>query len=200
MIRATRLAFGLLTLTPLAAQPFEVGLFLGRQRYNTFRRDAAPGLTVETDTGDKTFAALRLGYTLGSRGAYDFQATLGYQPETTARTEVKVSGASMGSGDLKHSAWMAGFGMNLRATLVYSLGLEYRHEKLSDGSTDATYGRPWIRGGMGYMLPASAVKPFLGLEVALPLATTNNDVASPEAILKSLAPSWQAGVYAGLRF
>jgi hypothetical protein len=129
MIPATHLAFGLLTLTPLAAQPFEVGLFLGRQRSNTFRRDAAPGLTEETDTGDKTFAALRFGFTLGSRGAYDFQAMLGYQPETTASTEVKLGGIPMGSGDLKH-----------------------------------------------------------------------NDVASPEAVLKSLAPSWQAGVYAGLRF
>jgi hypothetical protein len=194
------LAFGLLALAPLGAQSFEVGVFVGRQSYNTFRRDAAPGMTLETDTGDKTVAALRLGFVLASRGPTDFQFTLGFQPEATASFTVVLAGTELGTGDFKQSHWAAGFAVNVKATATFGAGLEYRSEKLSDGSTDATYGRPWLRASVGYQFPAPAVKPFLALEFGLPLATTNNDVASPEAVLKSLAPRWQFGLVGGIRF
>jgi len=45
------------------------------------------------------------------------------------------------------------------------------------------------------------LKPFIGLEVAVPLSSKSFDAAASDSEnLKSLAPKLQVGVYAGLRF
>jgi hypothetical protein len=191
---------GLLSTFPLMSQSFEAAVFAGRQTYNDFRKDSIFGMPVEAAPESKTVVALRFGYSVADLGPGAFQLNLGIQPESSTKTDVKLGGAFFGTGEIKQSYWSFGFAFNSKTPIAVGLGVDYRSEKLSDGATDTTYGRPWIRGNVGYVFPGVQLRPFLSFEIAVPLASTNNDVASPEAVLKSLAPKSQVGLYAGIRF
>jgi len=190
---------GILSLAtlPLAAQSFEVGAFVGQQSYKDYDV-TGPGGSLSVRTESKTVAAVRLGYSLVDLGPALFQVTVGFQPEAT--TTAKVTGALIASGDYKQSYASVGAMFNFKAVVALGAGLEYRSEKLSDGGTSTTYGRPWARANLGFAFPTPLVKPFLGLEVAAPLSSKSNDVSSAEEILKSWAPKLQIGLYAGIRF
>lgn len=183
----------LLVAAPLAAQSFEAGLFLGQQSY---KDTSVVGIEVKADS--KTVAGARVGYSLVDLGPALFQITAGYQPES--KSEIKVAGTGTGT-DLKQSHWSVGAMFNFKAVLAIGAGLEYRSEKLTADLDSTTYGRPWARVNAGFAFPSPLVKPFIGLEVAVPLASKSFDVAASDSEnLKALAPKLQVGVYAGLRF
>ncbi|MBI3130166.1 MAG: hypothetical protein HYZ13_02305 [Acidobacteria bacterium] len=181
----------LVAAAPLAAQDFEVGVFVGRQTYKDFN---VLGVTAEPES--KTVTGARFGYSIVDIGPALFQLTAGFQPE--AKTSVK---SSLGSGgELKHKHYSMGAMFNFKAGVAIGAGLEYRFEKLDDGSTSTNYGRPWMRANVGFAFPTPLVKPFVGLEVAAPLTSKSNETGSAEDVLKSVAPKMQVGIYAGLRF
>jgi hypothetical protein len=58
-----------------------------------------------------------------------------------------------------------------------------------------------LRANAGYAFPSPVVKPFVGLEVALPLTSKSFDrAATDEENMKAFAPKLQIGLYAGIRF
>ncbi|MDP1830748.1 MAG: hypothetical protein Q8K67_01730 [Geothrix sp.] len=192
----------LLVAAPLSAQSFEAGLFIGQQSYKSFS-DA--GLTAEP--AKKTVAGVRFGYSLVDLGPALLQVTAGYQPES--KTGIEVNGTAVPGFDFTQKHWSVGAMFNFKAFVAIGAGVEYRSESLgvkgplTDIST--TYGRPWARANVGFAFPTPIVKPFIGLEVALPLTSTSPSTAEyfgpDDAVsLKAHAPKMQIGVYGGIRF
>ncbi len=178
---------------PATAQTFDAQLFLGRQSYNSFNRSG-----LEAKAEGKTLATFRFEAGLAGLHQVTFGASL--QPKVKTRVDLALGGTPLGSGDLEHEALGLGVGYRYNATFQVGFALDFRWDKLTDGDTRTTYARPWLRTQVGWSPTGKPIRPVLGVELALPLATTNDDVASAEAVLKSLAPSFQAGVYAGVRF
>jgi len=206
-MKKTGIAFAILLGVPLAAQSFEVGLFLGQQQYPTPHVDVAPGTTLQFSPDNKTVYAARFGVSVADFGPASFQLTLGLQPETKSTVSASLGGVSANVGDFKENHWSAGAMFNFKAVVAVGAGLEYRAEKLSgafSGSNDSTtYNRVWARLNAGYAIPSPVVKPFIGVEVAFPLTTTNSTLAlsaSDAEVLKAMAPKSQFGIYAGIRF
>jgi len=193
---------------PLAAQSFEVGLFLGQQQYPSIHTDVAPGTTLRMETDDKTVVAARFGYTVVDLGPALFQLTVGYQPEAKATVKASLPGIpGVDVGKFKEDHWSAGAMFNFKAFVAVGAGLEFRSEKLTGdfgGSSDSTtYNRVWARVNVGFAIPSPLLKPFVGLEAAFPLTTKSSGVdpsASTADALKAMAPKSQFGLYAGIRF
>ena len=194
--------------SPLAAQSFEVGLFLGQQQYPSIHTDVAPGTTLRMETDDKTVLGARFGYTVVDLGPALFQLTAGYQPEAKATVKASLPGIpAVEVGDFKENHWSAGAMFNFKAFVAIGAGVEFRSERLSatfSGLGDSTtYNRVWARVNAGFAIPSPVVKPFVGLEVAFPLTTKSSGVdssASTADALKAMAPKSQFGLYAGIRF
>ncbi len=190
-----------LVAAPLGAQTFEAGLFIGQQSFKSY---SASGLNLEPSK--KTVTSARFGYSLIDLGPALFQVTAGYQPE--AKTSVEANGTSIPGVQYTQKHWSVGAMFNFKAFVAVGAGVEYRSETLgSEGggsSISTTYGRPWARMNAGVAFPTPLVKPFIGLEVALPLVSKspsltdylNNDAEG----LKAHAPKMQVGVYGGIRF
>jgi hypothetical protein len=191
------IALAALAAAPLAAQTFEVGLNVSRQIY---AEPSAAGINVKEDA--KTAVAARFGVALVDVGPVLFQATASYQPQTTTTATVSAPGFPFSvSGDYKSGYWGVGAALTFKAVVAVGVGLEYRSEKLEDSANSTTYGRPWFRANFGYAFPTPIVKPFIGLEVGVPLAKKDlNASASNEDFLKALAPKNQIGLYGGIRF
>ena len=202
------IALALLLGTPLAAQSFEVGIFIGQQQYPSIHTDLAPGTTLRMETDNKTVAAARFGYTVADLGPALFQLTAGYQPEAKATVKASLTGTpSVDVGEFKENHWSAGAMFNFKAFVAIGAGLEFRSERLSGtfaGLGDSTtYNRVWARVNAGFAIPSPVVKPFVGIEAAFPLTTKGSGVdprASNADALKAMAPKSQFGLYAGIRF
>ena len=101
----------------------------------------------------------------------------------------------------------ASFGLmvRIRTWVVLAAGLEHRFEALSLASPAAGLRRPWARVNVGLAIPAAALRPFLGVEAALPMAVTpyrspRGAGDAPEEQVKALEPRGQIGLYGGIRF
>ncbi len=195
----------LLVAAPLAAQDFEVGVFLGQQ---SFKDVTIAG--NEAKPASKTVAGMRFGYSVVDLGPALFQLTAGYQPKF--KTDVEVNGANSGN-TFTHEHLSVGAMFNFKAYVAVGAGVEYRFEKLGgeapgDPTVSTTYGRPWARANVGFAFPTPLVKPFVGLEVAVPLVSKSlsdseylaSALGDGKDALKTHAPKLQIGLYAGLRF
>jgi hypothetical protein len=192
---------------PLAAQNWEAGLFIGQQSYKSIDIPGVPGFlpagSVEAD--NKTVYGVRLGYSIVDMGPVLFQITGGYQPKSEAT--MKVLGIESPA-KYTHEHTSVGAMFNFKAGMAAGAGIEYRFEKVgaSDGTTSEStnYARPWFRANLGFAFPTPLVKPFVGLEVAMPLTSKSLDLTSAhitsEDLYKALAPKLQIGLYAGIRF
>jgi hypothetical protein len=201
VMKTTTVALALLLVTPLAAQSFEVGVFVGQQQYPSPHTDVALGTTMQVNADNKTVTAIRFGYSVVDLGPALFQLTAGYQPESSSTLKATLGGAPFGSeGELKQSHWSAGAMFNFKALVAVGAGFEFRSEKLSESTDSTTYSRLWARINAGYAFPFPVMKPFIGVEAAFPLSTTDNKFGSSAELLKSLAPKNQIGIYGGIRF
>ena len=185
---------------PACAQDYEVGVFLGQ---NTYKSQTILGTEFQPET--KTVASARLGISMVDLGPALFQFTLGYQPKAKTAMDANGMAIPVNYGD---EYWSAGLMFNFKAFVAVGAGVEYRGERLSfesaSGNQSATYGRPWARVNVGLSFPTPLVKPFVGVEAAAPLTSTSVSDADylndPDKALKSHAPSFQVGVYGGIRF
>ena len=186
---------------PACAQDYELGVFLGQNTYKSVN-----GVSPDT----KTVAAARLGFSVVDLGPALFEVTVGYQPKV--KSDFNVNGGSNSVASYGDEAWSAGVMFNFKAFVAVGAGVEYRGEKLSmegagTSNPSTTYGRPWARVNVGISFPTPLVKPFIGVEAAMPLTSTSapasygfvsaNDTSNS---LKANAPSFQVGVYGGIRF
>ncbi len=185
----------LLLVVPLGAQSFELGLHVAQQAYSS------QSIPEKAEPQNKTVLAARFGYSIVDLGPALCQVTAVYQPKVD--TDMKVDGV-VSNTKLGHEYWGVGVMFNFKAVVAFGAGLDYRSEKISAhdvGTVSTTYGRPWARVNAGYAFPTPIVKPFIGLEVAVPLTKTSySGTARFEEQLKSWAPSMQVGIYAGIRF
>lgn len=128
--------------------------------------------------------------------------------------------------DLRYSWWSLGMGYSLRPSSYFEVGfhLEGRGENLKvDGATYATSGgvlssypasqsvsfwRPWARISADISIPTQkGWTPYFGADVSGALKNTSQkgiqlltDGIHDDTMLKSMAPRWNASVYAGIRF
>lgn len=184
---------------PMAAQSWEIGAFVGQQTYDKF---TAAG--VETKPESKVVSAVRIGYAVVDFGPTLLQVNAGAQLKSSS--EVKFNGNAIGV-KLDHQATSLGLALIFKAGVSASVGIDYRWDKLEGSflgvNSSTTYGRPWLRGNIGYAFPTPVVKPFVGLEVAGTLSSKTVSDFGPstdEEALKGLAPKLQFGVYFGIRF
>ena len=185
----------LLFVAPLAAQSFELGLNVSQQQYPSHTELGA----FRVEPQDKTVVAARFGYALVDLGPALFQVTAAYQPKVD--TEVKVNGSSAGMEKMGQEYWGLGAMFNFKAIVAVGAGVEYRSEKITNAGMSTTYGRPWARVNAGFAFPTPLVKPFIGLEVAVPLTKKDySDSLGAEDVMKSFAPKFQVGLYGGIRF
>lgn len=185
-----------LVAAPLAAQDFEAGVFLGQQSLDSVTISGS-----KTEPKAKFVAGARVGYSLLDLGPALLQVTAGYQPKTSS--EVEVNGHTVSGSKYEHQHYSVGAMFNFKAFVAVGAGVEYRFEKLEAPAGDTTYNRPWARANIGVAFPTPLVKPFVGLEVALPLLTKSVDGSTSASVsdrLKSIAPKFQVGLYAGIRF
>lgn len=189
---------------PLAAQDFEVGLFLGQQRYDSVNLEVPGVAKGRADVDAKGVLGLRVGYSVADLGPARLQATAALQPAVTSRGTLGVR-SSLDEvalqGDYKQSSYAVGAMVNFRTAVALGVGLDYRVEKLEALGVSTNYGRAWLRANAGLIFPMPSVSPFVGLEVTAPLtATSGFRNPSEEDLLKSVAPKAQIGVYGGIRF
>lgn len=205
----TGLLLALACLTPLRAETWEVGIFAGRQTYGSLD-DSRPGYSADGAPTGKTVTGVRVGYSVLDLGPALLEVTAGFQPSTSTTTRITTFSSTTGLGvayrtdsgplDFKASHTSVGMMFNFKAVVAIGAGVEMRFEKLTlTGSPlgqDANYNRPWLRAGVGMAVPSPALKPFIGLEVALALASENELTQA----VKAMAPKAEVGLYAGLRF
>lgn len=184
----------------LSAQSWEAGLFLGRQSHPSFGVAGTTPADVKVEAA--TVMAFRLGYALVERGAFRFQFAAVHQPKHTS--DILVGGSATDGARLSHASSGLGVECRWKTFASLGLGLELRKEILeSTGAASTTWHRPWVRASMGWDLARTRVTPFVGLEVAMPLAEKSVGPLGPDSDTeahKSLAPRLQAGVYGGIRF
>ena len=199
---------------PLAAQSFEAGVLY---TWNTPKSETVTVGSSSAEFKPDTWkaAGLRFGYNFYRNGAMEIQGNATIQFNNSQDLNVSQLGttAKLGSEDYKY--WAIGAAVNWNMAVRVGVGLEYRSEGLKfadalapqyNGST--TYGRPWLRGTLGWNIPTGGpVTPFIGVEAGLPLTSTSlsyTDIAGSnpdiDKLNKSLAPKGQYGIYAGVRF
>jgi hypothetical protein len=198
------LVLPLLCLLPLSAQSFEVGLFAGKQSFKAISyTDPANEGSFNASPSAKTLLGVRAGYALVDLGPALLQVTAGYQPNvtTTLTTTSPLYSYTAAAQDYTSSHASLGLMANFKALVAVGAGLEYRAEKASSNGVSTSFGRPWGRVNAGYAWPLPILKPFLGLEVAMPLVSKSvqND-SSNTALLQAMAPKMEVGLYGGIRF
>ena len=191
----------LFAFAPLSAQAWELGVFAGNQSYHSLS-NSMPGLTEYGLATQKTAVGARLGYSVVDFGSTRLQLTLGYQPTVTTTARIISQGTSVpgqsptDSGPLDYTASHSSVGLmfGFKAMIAMSAGVEMRFEKQSLPTQSTSFARPWTRVNIGLVLPASTIKPFIGLELAAAMSTGS------ENRVKALAPMSQVGLFGGIRF
>ena len=208
-VRIRNLLLPLITIIPLSAQSWEVGLFAGQQTYRSevVSPESGPVPATIMDSGSKVVIGVRLGKSVVDFGPVLLQLTLGYQPEATNTIQTSPTysdpyySSNYGPVDYKASHASVGAMMNFKAFVAFGAGIEYRFEKLNLDGSEANYNRPWARANVGFAIPSPVLKPFFGLEVDFPLSSTSSSGSSSRVdLVRSLAPKGQIGINAGIRF
>jgi hypothetical protein len=190
----------LLGLVALPAQASEFGLLLDKEigRAQSFGGAATDGLGHGgNDSASPTGYGFRAAYTFLNLKVAEFGAAVTYHP----KSEADLNGPTNG----KYGNQYVAIGVQADWKLLLNLhaGLDMRSEKLStnaNGVSDSTtVTRPWAKAGVGFELPTPAVSPFVRLEVAVPL-TSSDATSSPDDFRKAMAPSLQVALYGGIRF
>ncbi|WP_243295251.1 hypothetical protein [Geothrix mesophila] len=173
------------------------------------------GLRFVADFPDAPNWGLELGGRLPQRSKFQLNGSGGGW--TIDNTETK----------LRYSWWSVGLGYALRPSSSFEIAfhLEGRGENLKvEGATTATSGgvatqypasqgvnfwRPWVRISAEFSLPSSgrAWAPHFGADVSGALKNTTQDGVQrlsdsihSDTTLKSMAPRWEASIYAGIQF
>ena len=221
-MKKNAIILSMVAMIPLSAQNWEVGAFVGQQKYKDASAAYAGTGNIAVSSENKTIYGFRVGRSLFDFGPVLLSATAGYQPKVTSTLTstytmpllsypgtpaagVPVSAASQATGtttgQLGSSSYAVGAMFNFRAFVAIGAGVEYRVESLDSGGTSTNYARPWVRANAGVSIPSPLLKPFIGVEVDYPLGSKSYDPnGSPEDKLKAVASKGQIGIYGGIRF
>jgi hypothetical protein len=188
----------LLGLVALPAQASEFGLLLDKEigRAQSFGGGTTDGLrNGGYDSASPTGYGFRAAYTFLNLKVAEFGAAVTYHP----KSEADLNGPSGNAGKYGNQYVAIGVQADWKLLLNLHAGLDMRSEKLTTNSDSTTVTRPWAKAGVGFELPTPAVSPFVRLEVAVPL-TSSDATSSPDDFRKAMAPSLQVALYGGIRF
>jgi hypothetical protein len=211
------IAFVLVGATPLIGQSFEVGAFVGQQKYRVTESipPPSPQNPLVRSTDSNTVEQVRFGYSFLNTGVTKFKLIAAYQPASNATVHITAPNnrdpypQNLGTTTLNTQSWAAGIAIAFQIPIELEIGLEARSEKIKYGNIGGyTYNRPWARANVGYSFQSFGVKPFICFEIAAPLISTSSTYSNynsgvyedPEVSTKALAPKLQVGLYAGIRF
>jgi hypothetical protein len=196
------LLFGIVAL-PVKASEF--GLLLDKEigRAEALSAAGAAGSGLPQggyDRSSPTGLGFRAAYTFLDLKVAELGAAVTYHPKN--QDDLSVGGSNVGKFGSQYVA--IGVQADWKFLLNLHAGLDMRSEKLTTspatgGSDSTTLIRPWVKAGVGYSLPTPVVSPFVRLELAVPL-TSSDSSNSADDFRKAMAPSLQVALYGGIRF
>ena len=185
--------------------------------------DVASGpTTLHVAPRTQSGLALRGAWVWPLKGAWSVDASLGYRFRTQSNLDYRVTSGPSGTLDVKqvldHQIILGGL-VRWTGVATFGVGLDVRQESLSiessDGTSSGTLTRAWFRAVARYPLGSSALRPFIGVELALPLTKESGDgkayigdldrLGEPGnpytgSVAKAHAPSFEFALVFGLRF
>ncbi|MBP1772004.1 MAG: hypothetical protein H6P99_1167 [Holophagaceae bacterium] len=206
-------AFVALACSPARAS--ELGILFDRQMGTTQvvgyihpLGPSAPGFPTKQEAVKGNGFAIRGAYTVMDLWAAEFSVSATYHSKVTGDFIVDVypyPPQKFGKYDFEYVA--LGGQLEWKRLVDVQAGLDVRRERLrSDlaeglitGTTIQT--RPWASAGVGYSFPSPGLTPFVRLEAAYALTHHSLGSAWSEADRRrAMAPRYQVGIYAGVRF
>jgi hypothetical protein len=188
-----------IVLTPARASEF--GLLLDKEigRAQAFNGSGSGLAAGGYDKSSPSGLGFRAAYTFLNLKVAEFGAAVTYHPKV--EDNLTVGGNRIGKFGDQYVA--IGVQADWKLLMNVHAGLDMRSEKLSTNaggiSDSTTVTRPWVKAGVGYALPTPVVSPFVRLEVAVPL-TSSDSSNNPDDFRKAMAPSLQVALYGGIRF
>jgi hypothetical protein len=184
------------------AKGAEIGLLFDSQMGKAQTLTQAFGAPSNGQSFDKATlngVGIRGGVSVLDLVVADLSITATYHPKVSA--DLKLDGQEVGTFSQSYAAIGAQVEWKLLVNL--NVGVDLRQEKLTsqlDGGpeTDTTLTRPWIRAGLGWSLPLPVVSPFVRVEAAMP--ANSKSTGNMTAFTQAMAPQFQVGIYAGIRF
>ena len=204
MKKAFAIGVLLLGFTAVPAKASEFGLLLDKEigRAQAFNGASSGGLIGGGSSYDKSSPSglgFRAAYTFLDLKVAELGAAVTYHPKS--QDDLSLGGVNIGKFGNQYVA--IGVQADWKFLLNLHAGLDMRSEKLttttSTSSDSTTLTRPWVKVGAGFAMPTPAVSPFVRLEVAVPL-TSSDTSNSTDDFRKAMAPSLQVALYGGIRF
>lgn len=199
MKKAFAIGVLLLGFTAVPAKASEFGLLLDKE---IGRAQAFNGAGLPNGNYDKSSPSglgFRAAYTFLDLKVAELGAAVTYHPKS--QDDLSLGGVNIGKFGNQYVA--IGVQADWKFLLNLHAGLDMRSEKLttstSTSSDSTTVTRPWVKVGAGFAMPTPAVSPFVRLEVAVPL-TSSDTSNSTDDFRKAMAPSLQVALYGGIRF
>jgi hypothetical protein len=191
-----------LALASLDARATELGLLVDKSVGRSQTLGAAgSGLPAGSyDRAAPTGWGVRAAYTLLDLDVAELGAAVTYHPK--AQDDLIQSGINQGK--LGNQYFAVGVQADWKFLVNLHAGLDLRSEKITSSaangvSDSTTLWRPWVKAGVGWAAPTPVVSPFVRLEVAVPL-TSSDSSNSTDDFRKAMAPSLQVALYGGIRF
>ena len=198
------IGLGALTLA-MAALPVratELGLLLDKEFGRSETLGAAgSGLPAGGyDAASPTGWGVRAAYTFLDLAVAELGAAVTYHPK--AEDDLIGGGGGL-QGKLGNEYLAIGVQADWKFLVNLHAGLDLRSEKVTTNangvSESTTLHRPWVKAGFGWSVPTPVVSPFVRLEVAVPLTSTDSS-SSTDDFRKAMAPALQVALYGGIRF
>jgi hypothetical protein len=149
---------------------------------------------------------LRFGFGLTEIGSAKLIAQATVHSEYT--TEFQFTDNSFfyreGTGKYKNEGMSIGLNARWQRLLEYGIGTEVRYERLTltnEDSTKVGQYRPWVNFYSGRVFEGRGYRPFIGLELALPLTHSNSSNAAhdPTELLRGVSPKFEITLLVGIR-
>lgn len=191
----------LASLTAIPAQATEFGLLLDKEVGRSATLGAAgSGLPAGGyDRASPSGWGLRAAYTFLDLKVAELGAAVTWHP----KAEDDLVGGGGNQGKLGNQYLAIGLQADWKFLVNLHAGLDLRSEKVTtsaNGVSDSTtLHRPWAKAGLGWSAPTPVVSPFVRLEVAVPLTSSDSSTSSDD-FRKAMAPALQVALYGGIRF
>lgn len=122
------------------------------------------------------------------------------------KVQDRMTSSGADAGSYRYQYWAIGAHASATCLADFVAGLDLRSEKVNLDAVSGAGGhtmflRPWARASIGHTFNAGHPKIFVRLEGAVPLVVKNNgDLDNGNDVRKALAPNYQVGLNAGMRF
>jgi len=189
----------LMGLSFVPAHATEFGLLLDKEigKAQTLGTAGSGLATGRYDAASPSGLGFRAAYTFLDLKVAELGAAVTYHP----KSEADLNGPTGGKYGNQYLA--IGVQADWKLLLDLHAGLDMRSEKLTTstatGSDSTTLTRPWVKAGVGFAMPTPVVSPFVRLEVAVPLSSSDTATTTDD-FRKAMAPSLQVALYGGIRF